>query len=98
MANLFLIKSIVASPHHLAVVPSGDFISIEDLYRHLDSVLNVKVDENFNKEQWTKDAEHFAKAFTLLSQKCDDQICGNKEGVTFAQLHHLLEDCVVTLP
>ena len=72
MANLFLIKNIVASPHHMAGVPGGEFTSMEDLYRHLDSVLHVKVDENFNKEQWAKDAEHFAKAFTLLSQKCDD--------------------------
>lgn len=98
MANLFLIKNIVASPHHMAVVPGGEFQSMEDLYKHLHSVLNVQVDANFNKEQWAKDADHFAKAFTLLSQKCDDQICGNPNGVTFAQLHHLLEDCVVTLP
>lgn len=67
MANLFLIKNIVASPHHMAVVPGGEFKSMEDLFRHLDSVLNVKVDENFDKERWAKDAEDFAKAFTLLS-------------------------------
>ncbi len=67
MANLFLLKNIAASPHHIAVVSGAEFTSMEDLYRHLDSVLNVKIDENFSKESWAKDADHFAKAFTLLS-------------------------------
>jgi hypothetical protein len=34
MANLFLIKAVVASPHHIAVVPGEDFQSIEDLMKH----------------------------------------------------------------
>jgi hypothetical protein len=69
LANLFLIKNVVASPHHISVVPGEEFHSIEALYKLVDQVRNVEINLSFDKSKANQAAEDFAKAFTSLSQK-----------------------------
>lgn len=96
MANLFLIKNVVASPHHIVVVPGEEFHSIEALYKLVDQVKNEEINHSFDKSKTNQAIERLAKAFTSLSQKRAEKVCDH--GVSFAHLHTFLEESVAKLP
>jgi hypothetical protein len=97
LANLFLIKNVVSSPHHIGIpVPGEEFQSIDALYKLADQVQNVQINTSFDKSKANQAAENFAKAFTSLSQKRSDKVCDH--GISFAQLHSFLEEAAAKLP
>lgn len=41
MANLFVLKNVVASPHHIALVPGEEFHAMDELCKLVDQVKDV---------------------------------------------------------
>lgn len=98
MANLFLIKNIVASPHHIAVVPGDEYHAIDDLFTLVSHLKDMEINRSYDKSEWRSKADKFAEAFTKLSQKSGDNVNNRERSVSFANLHSFLVDTVAKLP